>query len=106
MELLRGRDETVFVVDDEDGRFQGLLTLYDLRLTLADPMMGQLVTLGDVLYSSYPRISPSMSLRDAVREFTTTKLEALPVFNSENEFIGLVTRDAVLTAYGKAKRAV
>ena len=104
MEEIIDSDETIFIVDDSEGRFKGILTLNDLRLTLADPVMGRLITLGDVLDESIPRVSTSTSLREAIHEFTTTKLEALPVFDSEGTFLGLVTRDGVLTAYRKAKK--
>jgi CBS-domain-containing membrane protein len=62
--------------------------------------------LGDVVDEDVSGVSPEMSLREAVHEFTTTRVEALPVFNADRYFLGLVTRDAVLTAYRKAKSRV
>lgn len=103
LERISESEESVFTVESDAGDFQGLLTLNDLKSALADPLMGKLVTLGDVVDEDVSGVSPSMTLRDAVHEFATTHLEALPVFNADRYFIGLVTRDAVLTAYRKAK---
>jgi CBS domain-containing protein len=77
--------------------------LNDLRLSLADPMMGRLLTLGDGLDFSIPRTTrPDTNLREVVHTFSSTNLAALPVFD-QNHFLGLVTRDAVLAAYRSAK---
>jgi CIC family chloride channel protein len=106
LERIGESEESVFTVESEAGEFQGLLTLNDLKAALADPLMGKLLTLGDVVDEDVSGVSPEMSLREAVHEFTTTRVEALPVFNADRYFLGLVTRDAVLTAYRKAKSRV
>jgi CIC family chloride channel protein len=96
---IRDSDETAFVVEDAHARFLGVVSLQDLRLTLTDPVLGRLVNLGDVVDLSTPGLSPETSLREAVREFSASKAEALPVFDSKRLFLGLVTRDDVLAAY-------
>ncbi len=99
-------DDTVFVVEDDTGNFLGIITLHSLRSALTDPLMGRLVTLSDVIEASLPRISPSMSLREIVHEFESTSAEALPVFDEEDRYIGLVTRAGVFSAYRTAKNAL
>ena len=66
-------DETAFMVEDEGGEFRGIVTLHHLRAALADPVMGQLVTLSDVIDDSLPSISPELSLREVVHEFENHK---------------------------------
>ena len=99
-------DQTAFVVEDEKENFKGIITLHSLRAALADPMMGRLVTLSDVIEDSLPAISPTMSLRETVQEFESTSAEALPVFDEEDRFVGLVTRAGVISAYRIARKAV
>lgn len=98
-------EDTAFVVENGEGIFRGIVTLNDLRLALADPVMGKLVNLEDVLDTTVPRLSPSTNLREAVREFASTKVEALPVFDGPKRFLGLITRESVLTAYRQAKES-
>lgn len=106
IEKIGATDETVFVVEDDSGEFRGIISLHHLRSALSDPLMGRLVTLSDVIDSSLPSISPTMSLREAVHEFENTSAEALPVFGEGNDFLGLVTRAGVITAYRTARAAV
>lgn len=95
-------EEAAFLVEGAGGQFKGIVTLHDLRLTLVDPVMGRLVNLGDLVDPSIPRLSQHTSLREAVHEFSASRLESLPVFDSEAIFLGLVTREGVLNAYQKA----
>ncbi|NUN96896.1 MAG: chloride channel protein [Candidatus Omnitrophica bacterium] len=102
-ERIREREDAAFVVEGAKGEFRGVVTLQDLRLALADPFLGRLVNLEDVVDFSIPRLSPNTSLREAVREFATSKREALPVFTASGEFVGLITREEVLSAYRRGK---
>jgi len=96
---IRECDDPAFLVVDEQGLFRGVVSLEDLRLALADPMMGRLLNLSDVVNPALPHLTPKASLRDAVHLFSSTKAEALPVFEGGKELVGLVSRDAILSAY-------
>ncbi len=52
-----------------------------------------------VVNPALPHLTPKASLRDAVHLFSSTKAEALPVFEAGKELVGLVSRDAILSAY-------
>jgi CIC family chloride channel protein len=96
---IRDGEDQAFVVTNERGDYQGIVTLKDLRLVLADPMLGQLVNLADVIEPNLPILQPGTTLRTVVELFSETKLDALPVFSPERLFLGLVTRDSLLEAY-------
>ncbi|MCA9434898.1 MAG: chloride channel protein, partial [Candidatus Omnitrophica bacterium] len=105
IERMGDTDEAAFAVEDEEGEFRGIITLHALRGALADPLMGRLVTLSDVIDDSLPSVSPLMSLREVIHEFENTSAEALPVFDDEG-FAGLVTREGVIGAYREARIAM
>lgn len=92
-------EEKVFAVMDSQDYFCGVVTLNELKLGLTDPVMGKLITIGDVVAVKLPRLSPETNLREAVNCFAQARAEALPVFAADGKFVGLVTRDSVLSAY-------
>jgi len=96
-------EDSAFLVEGDHGEFRGVVSLNDLRLALADPMMGLLINLSDVVDPQLPRLSPTTNLRGAMHLFASLKAEALPVFDSRGKFAGLVTRDSVLGAYHGAR---
>ena len=101
MERISNLDETTFVVQDEAEQFLGLVSLSDLRLALADPMMGQLISLADVIDPDLPWLEPKSTISGAIRVFAGSRREALPVFEDSvsHGFLGLVTRSTVIDAY-------
>jgi CIC family chloride channel protein len=103
VERISTSEEAIFLVEGEGGQFRGIVSLHDLRLVLADPTMGRLVNLEDVIDTAMPRLKQDSSLREAVHVFSSSKLEALPVFDSGKGFVGLVTRQGVLVAYQRAR---
>ncbi len=96
-------EDRAFLVEGNHGEFRGVVSLNDLRLALADPMMGLLINLSDVVDPQLPRLSPDTNLRGAMHLFAALKVEALPVFDAKGKFAGLVTRDSVLGAYHGAR---
>ncbi len=101
IERMNELEASNFAVEDDDHHYIGLLHLDDLRLALADPVMGHLITLGDVVDPTLPWLEPSSTLSDAIRVFASSRREALPVFEDAptRNFVGIVTRTAVIDAY-------
>lgn len=103
MEEISGCEDPAFLVEGEYGEYRGVVSLNDLRLALADPVMGLLINLSDVVDPQLPHLSPTTNLRGAMHLFAVLKAEALPVFDPKGKFAGLVTRDSVLGAYHGAR---
>jgi len=101
MQKISELDEANFVVEDEAGHYLGLLSLADLRLALADPMMGQLISLADIIDPDQPGLEPQSTLSQAIRVFSGSRREALPVFEDSpaHRLLGIVTRSSVIDAY-------
>ncbi len=100
---ISGCEDTAFLVEGDHGEYRGVVSLNDLRLALADPVMGLLVNLSDVVDPQLPHLTPNTNLRGAMHLFAALKVEALPVFDTKGRFGGLVTRDSVLGAYHGAR---
>jgi chloride channel protein, CIC family len=100
---ISGCEDAAFLVEGDHGEFRGIVSLNDLRLALADPVMGLLINLSDVVDPQLPRLSPTTNLREAVHLFSASKAEALPVFDAKGILVGLVTRDHLLGAYRNAR---
>ena len=108
--LARVRDSAArwFVVRGNQGRFQGIVSLHEMRLAIAEEALARLLVLGDLTDSLLPRLHPDMSVREALRRFNQTDAEVLPVFEAPGpgaRFIGYLSRQDALNAYSKAAEA-
>ena len=99
---LAGQSESPeFVVVDDQGDYQGMVTAQDLRTALLQPEAVPLLLVGELLRPEIPTVNPQESLDSVLDKFSRTESAALPVTapGDEEEITGLVTRQAVMATY-------
>lgn len=82
----------VIVLHDKERNYKGLLTMKDSLRAGADSKQVQVKS----LKRNAPRLSQNTNTREALRLMIENNLFYLPVFDSEENMIGLVTADNIL----------
>jgi chloride channel protein, CIC family len=95
-------DQSAFPVVSADGRLVGVITVWDLgQLARTAAAVGGLVLASDVAQPSEV-VSPSDSLRDAMRRMGVRGMSAIPVVDGSDRLVGLISRAHVVAAYERA----
>lgn len=96
--FLSVRVNNVYVCDAA-GRFQGAVSLHDIKPYLGEPELAELVIARDILREDFPRIAPQQSLSDALGLFLGHPLERLPVVDAETGgLLGSLSKSDLLLA--------
>ncbi len=95
--------DDAFIVADEKGNLQGLISARDLRGVLNVEMADAIIA-ADAADSHPLTITPDRSGREALELLGQTDADALPVVarQGSRKVVGLVTRVDLLAAYGEA----
>jgi CIC family chloride channel protein len=92
-----------FPVVDPDGRVEGVFSVNDVRRVMATPEVWSLLVASDLGVSakSMAYLEPSDDLHTAVRRFTASQLEVLPVMAGPppSRVVGLLGHRRVMEAY-------
>lgn len=103
--FLNVRVNNLYVVDDA-GKFQGVVSLHDIKPYLGEPDLAELVIARDILREDFPRVGPEQLLTDALAGFMGVQAERLPVVESDGTLRGsLAKSDLLLTLVEKRKKA-
>jgi CIC family chloride channel protein len=105
--LERIKDSTMrwFIVQGEDEKFMGIISLHEMRMAIAEDELAQLLVLADITDPFLPRLSYSMNLKQALSSFSATESELLPVFADDSpdaSLMGVISRQDALDAYAQA----
>jgi chloride channel protein, CIC family len=101
-EVVRILDETqqrVAPVIDDTGNLHGVLAGDIVRAVLADNPAQGIVIAADLLTPNIPVLRSSDTVDRALELLALQHVEALPVVSADEEFLGLLDRRAILTAY-------
>jgi CIC family chloride channel protein len=104
--FLQFQFQHIYVVDSSR-RFLGAISLHDVKAFLDRPELETVVIASDIMNENFPRISPLQGTAEALRKFSETNSERLPVvdnFNSQR-LIGSVSKtDLILHLAGEQSR--
>jgi len=79
------------VVLDGENQVVGILTCTDLAELVANSTAPAEATVGDYMTTGVVTISPEKSLQDAAAEMITNGIQHLPVTDSDDEMIGMLS---------------
>ncbi len=97
-----GSSESVdFVVVDEHGAYQGMVTGKDVRTALLEPEAVSLLLVGELLRSGVPTVTSRETLDVVLDRLAHCDVASLPVSSNDDptRIIGLLSRQAVLQRY-------
>jgi len=104
--FLQFQFQNLYVVDGEH-RFLGAISLHDVKAFLDQPELETVVIASDIMDENFPRISPLQGTAEALRKFSETSAERLPVidnFNSQRLIGSISKTDLILHLAGEQSR--
>ncbi len=101
IEVAGQTDATDFVVVDERGVYQGMVTSHDIRTALLQPEAVSLLVVSELLLPGVPAVIPTESLDLVLDRFARSNIESLPIASPSDRtrIVGLITRQAVMRRY-------
>ncbi|MCF2493255.1 chloride channel protein [Dyadobacter chenhuakuii] len=104
-ELVRvGRRNMISVVD-EDKNLVGTISLDDIRPLLFNPQLYDMLTISNLMKVPSVVISDFDSIVSVVKKFDETGAWNLPVVKVSGEFVGFISKSAILNSYRQLLRA-
>ncbi len=97
--------QTEFPVLDADGRLVGMMAYADIRTVLSQmDSLAPVLVAADIAHEDAERVTPSDSLRTALRRLGVHGSHAIPVVEpgDEGRLLGTVSRQEIFTAYDRA----
>ena len=85
-------------MEDEDGRFLGLIHLDDVRPYLFDPALYDAVFLGQITDALVDVASLDDNLQDVLNIMDAKRLFSMPVVEN-NRFVGMISKTTLLDHY-------
>jgi CIC family chloride channel protein len=104
--FLQFQFQHIYVVDSSR-RFLGAISLHDVKAFLDRPELETVVIASDIMNENFPRISPLQGTAEALRKFSETNSERLPVvddFNSQRLIGSISKTDLILHLAGEQSR--
>lgn len=101
--LLASTTQNYFPVVDPSGKMVGIFSGDDVRSYLYDETLWTLANARDVMTSAVVTVTPDDDLNTALRKFTTTALDELPVVdaNDPGKILGTLRHRMAISAYNK-----
>jgi chloride channel protein, CIC family len=96
----------VYIVDG-NRKLLGAISLHDVKAFLDRPELEAVVIASDIMDENFPRISPLNNMADALRKFSETRSERLPVVDNltAQRLIGSISKtDVILHLAGEQSR--
>jgi chloride channel protein, CIC family len=97
----------IYIID-ENKKLLGAVSLHDVKAFLDRPELETVVIAADIMDENFPRISPLHNMTDALKKFSETRSERLPVVDNltSQRLIGSISKtDIILHLAGEQSRA-
>lgn len=104
--FITSRFNYLYVVDGA-GRFQGAISLHDVKPYLNAAEMADVVSARDIVREDFQRVTPGSSLRDALGEFSRHDGERLPVVSegaAQADLIGSISKTDLILAIANQRQ--
>ncbi len=90
-----------FIVVDHTNNYVGLLTGSDLRAALLQPESVPFLLAGELAHTNAPTVGPDETLDKVLDKFSRLDIHTMAVHStfSNNEYIGMITRTALMRRY-------
>jgi CIC family chloride channel protein len=96
----------LFPVLDEQGRFQGIVTLDDVRQLMFDRASYDKIKMFNIMKSSPAFVYLDEKMESVMEKFESTQAWNLPVLDDENKYLGFVSKSMIFSSYRDQLKAV
>lgn len=96
----------IFPVLDSKGRFQGVVTLDDVRDIMFDSSKYDTTKIYHIMKSAPAFVYADEKMESVMKKFETTNAWNLPVVDDENKYIGFVSKSKIFSSYREQLKQV
>ncbi|KFF74639.1 chloride channel protein [Chryseobacterium sp. P1-3] len=98
-ELVKSGNKNIFAITDEHKKLKGVLTLDDIRPYLFNKEIDPLQTVSQIMKAPPAILHRENKPLDILQTFDDTGVWNLPVVNTDNDFIGFISKSSILMSY-------
>ena len=106
VQVISNSRRNLFPVLDEKGRFQGMVTLDDVRSLMFDRSRYDTVKICNVMKSAPAFVYMDERMDSVMDKFESTQAWNLPVLDDENKYLGFVSKSKIFSSYRDQLKAV
>ncbi|MCR5710163.1 MAG: chloride channel protein [Bacteroidales bacterium] len=106
VECISTSNRNLFPVVDRDGRFQGVITLNDVRDIMFDRSRYDSVKVYQLMKSAPAFVYLDEKMDSVMDKFEATDAWNLPVLDDENKYLGFVSKSKIFSSYRDQLKAV
>ena len=104
--LISTSRRNLFPVLDAEGRFQGVVTLDDVRSMMFDRSRYYTVKVYSIMKSAPAFVYMDEKMESVMNKFESTQAWNLPVLDDENKYLGFVSKSKIFSSYRDQLKAV
>ena len=101
-----GTKKYLFPVLDEQGRFQGMVTLDDVRKIMFQRDNYDSIKMYNIMKSAPAFVYLDEKMESVMDKFESTQAWNLPVLDDENKYLGFVSKSMIFSSYRDQLKAV
>ena len=106
VEAISRSRRNLFPVLDAEGRFQGVVTLDDVREMMFDRSRYDSVRIYTIMKSAPAFVYQDERMESVMDKFESTQAWNLPVLDDENKYLGFVSKSKIFSSYRDQLKAV
>ena len=99
LDIIKNGKMNTFAVVDQERRLVGIFTLDDIRPFLFNKDLQESLNLKQIIKAPAALINERDDMRDIIKTFDETATWNLPVLDSNNKFLGFISKSSVLMNY-------
>lgn len=106
MEIVSTSTAAVFPVLDDEGRFQGLVEMDDIRGHMFDRNKYSSIHVYNLMKQPENFVKVDEKMSSVISKFDVTDAWRLPVLDAENKYLGFISKSRILMAYREELKAI
>jgi chloride channel protein, CIC family len=105
VDLIKRSEKNIFAVEDNNGRFIGIVELNDIKEKLFAPELFDKVYVRELMKDPPDIIRVNERMKTVMEKFDRAKSWYLPVLDSEGKFVGFISKAKIFGQYREALAA-
>ncbi len=103
---IMGSTVAIFPVLEEDGRFAGILEMDEIRKHILDTAGADSISVRELMRPAPFVVGENEKMESVMRKFDNTDAWRLPVLDSDQKYIGFISRSRILMAYRRELKKI
>ncbi|ULQ55646.1 chloride channel protein [Flavihumibacter rivuli] len=97
--LIKSSNKNIFAVVNNEGKFQGIIELNDIKKTLFEPRLFERTTVKELMKKPPATIFENESMKKAMDKMDYTQSWYLPVLDKDKRFLGFLSKTRIFEKY-------